>query len=122
MIALPPWLDPETWAAFIAMRKQIKKPASDFAQLLLMKELYKIRDAGHDPNEALAQSIVKCWTDIYPPKHKQIDPAASSDYEKTKARAKAEDSRGLTKEELAENARKVREALNRPPVQRGLLQ
>jgi hypothetical protein len=120
VIALPPWLDAEAWAAFLAMRKQIKKPASDFAQLLLMKELYRIREAGHDANEALAQSILKCWTDVYPPKHKQIDPASSSDYEKTQARQKAEESRGLTKEQLAENARKVREALHRPPVQRTL--
>lgn len=120
MIALPSWLSPEAWAEFLAMRKKIKRPATDFAQLLLMKELYKIRDAGYDPNEALAQSIVKCWTDIYPPKHKQIDPATSSDYDKTQARDRAEKARGLTKEQLAENARKVREALNRPPVQRTL--
>jgi len=120
MIALPPWLDAEAWAELLAMRKKIKKPATDFAQLLLMKELYKIRDAGHDANEALAQSIVKCWTDIYPPKRKQIAPAASSDYDKTQARARVEAARGLTKEQLAENARKVREALNRPPVQRTL--
>lgn len=74
MIALPSWLPEETWTAFIAMRKQIKKPATDFAQTLLLKTLYKLRDSGHDPLAALEQSIVNCWTGIFPAKDAGLIP------------------------------------------------
>lgn len=122
MISLPPWLPVDTWAAFIAMRKQIKKPATDFAQLLILKELYKIRDMGHDPVAALEQSIVKCWSDVWPAKDKGITPAVTGEYERTKADMKAADfsARGITKGELAENAKKARERAGLKPVQRTL--
>lgn len=120
MIPLPAWLPEEAWAAYLEMRKKCKKPATAWAERLALSELFKIKAAGHDPMDSLNQSILRCWTDFYPPKEKQIDPAASSDYEKTKARNKAEAARTPEKQELAENARKARERAGLRPVQRTL--
>jgi hypothetical protein len=66
MLTLPPWLDAEAWLGFSEMRKKIKKPLTDRAERLLMKKLSDIRDMGHDPNDALDQSVVNCWTGVFP--------------------------------------------------------
>lgn len=113
VIALPKWIPQELWDGYIEMRKKIKKPATDFAQTLVMRELYKLRGLGHDPVASLEQSIVKCWTDVYPSKDKALTAASSNDYAKNQDALKASEltTRGLTKPELAENARKARERI-----------
>lgn len=40
--------------------------------MLILKELQKLKDAGHDPNAALDQSTVHSWADVYVPKEKEI--------------------------------------------------
>ena len=55
------------------MRRAIPKcPFTDRAQMLIIKELDKIRTAGHDPNAALDQSTAMGWKDVYPPREKSI--------------------------------------------------
>jgi hypothetical protein len=44
------------------MRKTIKKPATPYAQKLIIKKLAKL---GGDPNRLLEQSIENSWQDIY---------------------------------------------------------
>lgn len=116
MIALPPWLPQENWDAFIEMRKKtIKKPPTDFALMLVLKELYKLRDAGHVPLECLNQSIVNGWADVYALKAKKAERVAVSAYAENQAQLKAEEVRksGIPKDELADNARRTREAVRK---------
>ena len=67
---LPPEIDsPQTaaeWENFVKLRKEKKKPLTDRARSMIMKDLVKF--ARGDPDRAvkiLQQSIRKGWTDIY---------------------------------------------------------
>jgi len=96
MIPLPAYIDPEAWAGFVDMRKSMPKsrPFTHRAAVLILKELQKIKDAGHCPNAALDQSTLKGWTDVYPAKDKEIERAklveSTADYVARKARERAE--------------------------------
>jgi hypothetical protein len=78
MIALPAYLDAEAWSALLEMRKAKKVPTTVYAAKLLLYELQRIKDAGHDPNAALRQSILKGYTDVYAPKEKVIEATPES--------------------------------------------
>ncbi len=65
---LPDWLPLEAWHAFLDMRKKIKKPATDYAQTLLVKKLAAFYANDLDPGVILNQSIMNGWQDLYAPK------------------------------------------------------
>ena len=73
MIALPAYIDREAWDALIEARKAKRVPTTDYAAKLLLYEVQRIKDAGHDPNAAIKQSILKGYTDVYAPKEKEIE-------------------------------------------------
>lgn len=53
------------------MRKAIKKaPFTARAEMLILKELYKLKEQGQDPNACLDQSTLNGWRDVYPVKDK----------------------------------------------------
>lgn len=57
----------EVWTAFVEMRNEIKKPATAYAQKLILKQLEAL--SGADLNLAiriLEQSIRSSWQDVYP--------------------------------------------------------
>lgn len=85
MIALPGYVDKEAWAALLETRREKKVPNTDYAQKLLLYELQRIKDAGHDPNAAMKQSILKGYTDVYQPKEKEIEFNKASEVDKTAA-------------------------------------
>ena len=61
---IPPFINPEIWKDFEAMRKKIKKPMSERAKKLIVS---KLQSLGEDKaNEILDQSIVNCWQYVYP--------------------------------------------------------
>lgn len=114
MTALPTWIPQPTWDAFVEMRKKtLKKPPTDFALMLILKELFKLRDQGQDPLACLEQSIVNGWADVYALKEKKANRVAVSDYTRNQAALQADElsARGIAKDELADNARKAREAV-----------
>jgi hypothetical protein len=120
MTALPAWIPQETWDAFVEMRKKtLKKPPTDFALNLILRELFKLRDLGHDPLACLEQSIVNGWCDVYALKAKKAERVAVSDVVRTKAALQADElsARGIERDELAENARRARERFGRKPAQ-----
>jgi hypothetical protein len=47
------------------MRKKIKKPPTDRAKELLIKDLIKFNDDGEDVNEILRKSIKGCWQGLF---------------------------------------------------------
>jgi hypothetical protein len=61
----PDWIPP-CWPEFLAMRARIKKPATPFAQKLVVAELAKLQAQGHDPAAVLEQSIRNGWQDVFP--------------------------------------------------------
>ncbi len=65
---LPDWIPAETWAAFLEVRKKLRAKGTDYAHKLLVNQLERIRDAGHDPIEAINTSIRSGWKDVYAPK------------------------------------------------------
>ena len=61
----PDWVPLETWNQFLAMRKRIKKPPTDYAIRLLINKLDGYRQKGQDVKEILERSITSSWQDLY---------------------------------------------------------
>lgn len=59
----PDWVPAKEWAEFIESRK--KHPPTFRASELLVIELAKLRDAGHDPAKVLEQSTRNGWRDLF---------------------------------------------------------
>lgn len=79
MIPIPPFIDPEAWEGFCEMRGSKKsRPFTQRAAKMVLAELYKLRDAGHDPNACLDQSTMHGWSDVYPLKDKPIPKAKTA--------------------------------------------
>ena len=90
--SFPQWLDIESWTGFEDMRKAMgkSKPFTHRAAILVLKELQKIKDAGHCPNAALDQSTLRGWADVWPAKDKEIEVCQRSDADRTAQYLKAE--------------------------------
>jgi hypothetical protein len=95
MIPLPDYIDPEAWAAFVQMRREIKKPLTQRAAMMILRDLEEIRAKGHNPNDALDQSTLCCWRGVWPMKPREIEAVKKSDYEATQARLQAEAERQI---------------------------
>lgn len=63
--SLPGWISFEAWSGYLEMRKRIKKPMTDYAMTLAVKELEVLRDAGQDVNAVLNQSTLKSWQGLF---------------------------------------------------------
>jgi hypothetical protein len=59
---LPETIPPEIWTAFEEHRNRLRKPMTDRARMLIVKELEKI---GGNPAAVLDQSIRKGWQDVF---------------------------------------------------------
>jgi len=70
-LVLPDWIPLETWEAFLAMRKKIKKPATDKAIELLVAKLERYKANGQDIRDVLEKSITSCWQDVFEIKERQ---------------------------------------------------
>lgn len=64
--APPPWIDPEAWKGFEAMRTKIRKPMTDRARAMIVSELEALKAQGHDPIAVLAQSELHAWAGVFP--------------------------------------------------------
>ena len=65
----PEWIPAPLWAAYIAVRKKKKAADTDHSLDLIVRELLKIKAAGHDPIACLETSVRSSWIDVYAPKH-----------------------------------------------------
>jgi hypothetical protein len=113
-LPLPGYIDPEAWAGFVEMRKASgrTRPFTTRAATLILFELQRLKDAGHDPNAALDQSTRMGWADVYAPKAKDIQRAATAGTGELEKLRDAESAprRGPTAEE-AEKMRALRQRL-----------
>ena len=116
MIATPPYIDSEAWAGFVEMRIKIKKPMTLRAARMVLTELQKLKDAGHDANAALDQSTNHCWCDVYEPKDRPISRKASTEADKTSAyleSLKPEQQDAARRAEVADMLRRTAATLRR---------
>ena len=67
-VAPAEWIPTDPWAGFLEMRKKIRKPPTDRAIALIVKQLERLRDDGHDPGAVLDQSTRNNWQDVFPVK------------------------------------------------------
>lgn len=67
-IELPDWLDPEDWHRWVADRKTRKKPVTEEAAKLQLKQLADLRAEGHQPSAVIANSIASGYQGLYPPR------------------------------------------------------
>lgn len=66
----PDWLSPEVWEAFIAHRKQKRKPLTAQAATITLRDLDKARSFGHDPERLIETAIAAGWTGcVFADKH-----------------------------------------------------
>ena len=71
IFVLPEWIPADIWNAYVDMRKQLKKPMSDYAKKLAVNELFKLANQGHCPADVLNQSIFNGWQGVFPVKGEQ---------------------------------------------------
>lgn len=62
---LPSNVDRQDWIEFVAMRNSIKKPLSELAT---KKILNKLKGFGVHAKQAIENSVVSSWSDVYMPK------------------------------------------------------
>jgi len=67
-IDLPEWLDGEDWQRWVADRKARKKPVTEEAAKLQLKQLADLRAEGHQPRAVIANSIASGYQGLFPPR------------------------------------------------------
>lgn len=64
---LPDWIPRDAWDGWEEMRNRIKKPMTDRARAMAVKELKIAKDLGHSPEGVLEKSTMRCWTGLFIP-------------------------------------------------------
>lgn len=67
-IELPDWLPRETWADWVADRRERRKPLSSRAAEKQLKQLAQLKAEGHDPVSVIDSSIANGWQGLFAPK------------------------------------------------------
>ena len=79
MTALPSYIDPELWAAFIESRKAMKVPFTPLAQKLVIRKLMGMHAEGWDANASLEKSAIYGYRGVFEVSKREvpkaIDPA-----------------------------------------------
>jgi len=71
-LQLPNFIDKNLFDSFVQMRNKIKKPLTDYAKELLLKDLTKFENIKTgNANIALENSIKNSWQGVFEPKPKQ---------------------------------------------------
>jgi uncharacterized protein YdaU (DUF1376 family) len=75
-LTFPTWWPGEEWAAFVQLRQKLKKPLTDFAIGLMVKDVTAWKAKGQDPAAIFQQSLRKSWQDVYELKGLAAGPGA----------------------------------------------
>lgn len=65
MIALPSYIDPELWSAFVESRKAMKVPFTPAAEKLVVRKLMKMYSEGWDANASLEKSAIYGYRGVF---------------------------------------------------------
>lgn len=63
---IPDWVPAKAWKAFLEMRVKIKKPMTEYAKELALKELQTLVDSGQSAEAVINQSVMKAWQGFFP--------------------------------------------------------
>lgn len=62
---LPSWIDAQAWADYEDMRGKLRKPMTDKARQLAVRELEKLQAQGFSPRLVLEQSVLNSWQGLF---------------------------------------------------------
>lgn len=62
---LPDWIPDRAWRDYEEMRQRIRKPMTDRARELAVRQLADLRVRGHPPEAVLQQSIFNSWQGLF---------------------------------------------------------
>ena len=65
MTALPSYIDPMIWSAFVEQRKAMKVPFTPQAQKLVVMKLMKFHADGYDANAALEKAAIYGYRSVF---------------------------------------------------------
>ncbi len=65
MIALPSYIDPMIWSAFVEQRRAMKVPFTQAAQKLVVMKLIKLHNDGWDVNASLEKSAIYGYRGVF---------------------------------------------------------
>lgn len=65
MTALPSYIDPELWSAYVEQRKAMKVPFTQQAQKLVVMKLMKMHNDGWDVNASLEKSAIYGYRGVF---------------------------------------------------------
>lgn len=82
---LPDWVPVQAFENFVEMRRKIKKPLTEHAKELAIKDLARLRDEGESPEAVLNQSTFRCYQGLFPVKQEQKDARGTSKAERRNA-------------------------------------
>jgi hypothetical protein len=68
---VPPWIPAGPWNGYLEMRKRAGKPPTPRAMELLLADLDRWRDDGHDPGDVLDNSTKNNWIGLFQPKEQR---------------------------------------------------
>ncbi|ARO88660.1 hypothetical protein EBAPG3_013260 [Nitrosospira lacus] len=66
---IPEWLPSYLWDAFKEHREKLKKPLTEHAEELTIRNLLSFKEKGFNPVTLLEEAIVKGWPTVYEPKN-----------------------------------------------------
>lgn len=75
-VDLPDWLPDDAWANWVSYRKAAKKPLTERAVSLSIRELDKLREQGHQPQDVIDNAILRGWQGLYAPAGNRGPPGA----------------------------------------------
>lgn len=64
----PEWMDLPTWFAYLEIRKAKRAAKTNYALELIISDLKKFKDQGHNPKTILENSIKGGWAAVFPPR------------------------------------------------------
>jgi hypothetical protein len=70
----PDWVPLQAWNDYMDMRREIKKPMTEKAQILAFKKLAKLKARGHPPEEVLNQSVMNSYQGLFEVKDLNLQP------------------------------------------------
>lgn len=79
MIALPSYIDPMIWAAFVEQRAAMKVPFTQQAQKLVVMKMMKMHQDGYDANAALEKAAIYGYRSVFAEDQFKRPPAKSGD-------------------------------------------
>lgn len=62
---IPDWVPDRAWKAFVEMRQKIKKPLTEYAKELALKELQNLVTQGQNAEAVINQSVLKSWQGFF---------------------------------------------------------